>query len=499
MKFLFVMSHPGYVRNNEPTLRALAERGHSITLGFNKALRDESDRLAEELVAAHPTMNYRAMPNRRDAWAPVAALVRGCMDYLRYFDPDYDNADALRKRIEERLPRFVRATFENLKLRKHAARRRLMHRSLAAIERAIPTDPQIDQVLVREGPDALIVTPLVNFNSSQTDWVKSAKARGIPTCLAVFSWDNLTNKGHIRIVPDRLTVWNPLQAEEAIRYHGVEKEKIRVTGAQCFDKWFDRSPSLDREAFLAPTGLDPSAPYILYLCSSPFVGGAAEAEFVTDWLSALRRSANVDVRNVAVMIRPHPQNAQIWKGVDLSDLGPVSLFPAAGSNPVDKRRQDEYFHSIFFSCAVVGINTSAMVESGIIGRPVITVRDSRFAARQEGTLHFHHLVRCRLLHIADNIEASTSLVDAALKGELFDQADSDEFIAAFIRPHGRDLPATPFCVEAFEEVGALDVAPERARLLSSAAIRAAIWPMLHPMGLLTGERKKRKVQKAETD
>lgn len=499
MKFLFVMSYPGYVRNNEPTLRALAERGHHVTLGFNQGLRDATDGLAAELVATYPSIVARTAPIRRDKWATTAAFFRGCMDYLRYFDPAYANASALRERIEKRLPRFVRTVFENLGLRTSTARRGRLHRTLAAIESAIPTDPKIDHVIRSEAPDAVIVTPLVNFNSPQTDWVKSAKVLGVPSCLAVFSWDNLTNKGHIRIIPDRLTVWNPLQADEAVQFHGVDRDKIRITGAQCFDKWFNRNSTLDRETFLAPTGLDPDVPYILYLCSSPFVGGPGEGAFVRDWLAALRRSPDKAAREVSVMVRPHPQNARIWESVDLSDLGPVTVFPAAGANPVDLKRQDEYFHSIHFSSAVVGINTSAMIESGIIGCPVITIKDPRFTHTQEGTLHFHHLVRCGLVHIADGIDACPSLVARALKGELFDQARSNEFLTAFIRPHGLGVRATPLCVEAFEEVGSLKVSPEKTRPLRDALICAALWPLRYPIALMADGRKRKKTEKVEVD
>ena len=499
MKFLFVMSYSGYVRNNEPTLRALAERGHHVTLGFNKGPRDDNDRLADELVATYPSIVSCPMPSRHDEWAPVLSFFRACMDYLRYFHPAYDNAPALRERSEKRLPRFVQAIFARLGLRSSNTRRHRLHRALAAIETAIPTDPKIDGVLRSEAPDALIVTPLVNFNSPQTDWVKSAKALGIPSCLAVFSWDNLTNKGHIRIIPDRLTVWNPLQADEAVKFHGVDRDSIQITGAQCFDKWFNRVPALDRQTFLSPTGLDPQAPYILYLCSSPFVGGPGEAGFVHDWLEALRLSPDPAAHKVSVMVRPHPQNAHIWDSVDLSHLGAVTIFPTAGANPVNKKRQDEYFHSIHFSSAVVGINTSAMVESGIVGRPVITIKDPRFTHTQEGTLHFHHLVRSGLVHVAQNIEASQALIVAALKGELFDQTRSDEFLTTFIRPHGLGVAATPLCVEAFEELATLKVAAQKKRLLRDGLIRAAVWPMRYPIALMEGGRKKRKTPKVKAD
>ena len=94
-----------------------------------------------------------------------------------------------------------------------------------------------------------------------------------------------------------------------------------------------------------------------------------------DLVAALRASGERQLREVGVMVRPHPQNAAVWRHHDLSDLGAVTVFPQGGANPVDRKRQDQYFDSLYHSCAVVGINTSAMIEAGIIGRPVVTVRD----------------------------------------------------------------------------------------------------------------------------
>ena len=50
-----------------------------------------------------------------------------------------------------------------------------------------------------------------------------------------------------------------------------------------------------------------------------------------------------------------------------------------------------YFDSIHHASAVVGINTSAMVEAFIQRRPVLTIRDEAFAETQEGTPHFQEL------------------------------------------------------------------------------------------------------------
>ena len=40
----------------------------------------------------------------------------------------------------------------------------------------------------------------------------------------------------------------------------------------------------------------------------------------------------------------------------------------------------------------LGVNTSAMIEAAILGRPVLSVLAPEFAATQEGTVHFHYLL-----------------------------------------------------------------------------------------------------------
>ena len=104
----------------------------------------------------------------------------------------------------------------------------------------------------------MLVTPLVTDCSPQVDVVKSAQRIGVPAALCVASWDHLTTKGLIRVEPDLIAIWNEEQRAEAIEYHGASAERLLVTGAQPFDKWFERRPT-SREEFwrrldCVPTG-----------------------------------------------------------------------------------------------------------------------------------------------------------------------------------------------------------------------------------------------------
>ena len=147
----------------------------------------------------------------------------------------------------------------------------------------------------------------------------------------------------------------------------------------------------------------------------------------------MRHAADPELRRAAILIRPHPQNAAQWRDFDPSTFEAVGIWPRAGANPVDSDARADYFDSMFHSVAMVGINTSALIESGIVGRPVFTVLASEFAGQQEGTLHFQHLknVNGGLLHVAPTMDEHLAQLAGAVRGG-HDAAKSRAFVEAFV-------------------------------------------------------------------
>ncbi|MBI4132322.1 MAG: CDP-glycerol glycerophosphotransferase family protein [Candidatus Sungbacteria bacterium] len=93
--------------------------------------------------------------------------------------------------------------------------------------------------------------------------MREAKRRGIPIVSKVRSWDNLTQWGLIRHIPDQLLVPTATARDEAIRYHDVSSEAITVVGVPHYDPYF-RHEAVSREAFFKTTGLNPSKQLIMY-------------------------------------------------------------------------------------------------------------------------------------------------------------------------------------------------------------------------------------------
>ena len=451
------MRHSGAIRNFESTLRALASRGHTIHLTF--VIRDKigDDRMAvggESIVTRLtddlPQITYGVLPKRSDShWFGFARALRFLADSLRYRLPAYRDAHSLRLRAEVRIPwllrPFVRAPWVGW-----GWFNRLASGFLGLIDRALPIEPLIEDDVRSFGPDVLLVTPLLDLGSDQVDYIKAARRHGIPSALCVHSWDNLTNKGVIRIKPDRIFVWNEAQRQEAIEHHHVRPVSVVATGAHTYDHWFDWEPSRQDEEFKKLVGLHTTVPYVLYLGSSRFIA-PNEIDFVERWLAQIRRAENPSVlREVGVLIRPHPENPQPWERLQEPGFGNFTVWPPHGANPVFDELRADYFDSIFHSRAIVGINTSGMIEAGIVGRPTLTILDPSTAPTQQGTLHFRLLtgVGGGLLQVAESFDQHFDQMETVL------QAGSDsmntEFIHQFVRPHGAQARGTDRLVEGIE-------------------------------------------------
>jgi hypothetical protein len=509
MKLLFFVRELPYVqRIYAPLLDELIDRGHTVHLAFTKKTRwDRIERGLEGIEREGLTFGYAPHRRHADGWRRVAWLVRSVADLARYAHPRYDSAPRLRKRVTEKVLQRIESgpylepigrslalsTGRRLASSTDAAYSARVIRTAAKLEQAIPSSPEIDAFIRAHAPDAVMVTPVVKYGSDEVEYLKSARALGIPGATAVASWDNLTNKGLLKFDPERVFVWNEAQRREAIDLHGIRPDHVVATGGQLFDKWFERRPSRSHQEFLAEVGLDPHEPYVLYLCSSPFVVRKpdAEIEFVLRLLEGMRSSADESLRRAGLLVRPYPRGSQ-WRKVDLACHGNAVRWPPKHAYATDEAALADFYDSIAYSAAVVGINTTAMIEAAIVGKPVLTVLEPKFA--QEGTLHFHHLLEENggFLHTASSIEEHLGQLARVLDEGEEGAEQRRRFVESFVRPHGLERPATPIFADEVEQLARTKVQPVghsrllRALLALEAAVCSALIvsaPLLRPLRL----------------
>lgn len=474
MKVLFSLRNLWYVKHYEGVLRDLAARGHQVVVLTEPFEPEHADwrEAADRLEHDGGGVRFEQVSGRdRDEWVGLARDLRWSFDYLRFLDPLYDRFPKLRERARLEVPPTLDALTRLPGLRTG----RVLSRLIDPFERSLPPPAVLTEYLTRERPDVVVLSPLVAIGTTQLDVLRAARELGLRTVWAVGSWDHLSSKALVRDWPDHIFVWNERQRQEAVTLHGLPRERIVVTGAQAFDDWFDWHPR-PREEFLRAAGLPADKPYVLYACSCLMANSPIEAEFVREWALALRRASSPRVRDVAILIRPHPKRDVEFDRVRFDDVADVVIWPRGGVGPVLRESKADYFDSLYHAEAVVGLNTSAFIEAGIVQRPVHALLLPQFHDNQEGTLHFHYLLNEAggVLQSQRSLEEHVSALEKTMAAGRSQSREA--FVSAFVRPHGLEVRATTVFVDGLEQVAAAPAPAPARRGLASAALRMLMRP-----------------------
>lgn len=476
MRILFSVKNPEYVRHYASVLRALAERGHQVEL-VKQSARHSWPSFVSALEQGNPHIHLSTLPNVGDnPWWELATRFRQTRLYLRFLEPSYQQTAGLLERARKRAPRLAVWLGESLRLGRTG--RRLLGRVIDLLEAGTRSADLFHAYLVAQRPDIVVMTPLVVLKTAQIDLARAARELGIRNVFAVASWDHLSSKGVLNFAPQQVFVWNDVQKREAVQLHHVAADRIVVTGSQLFDDWFRRQPSRSRESFCAHVGLRHDRPVLLYVCSSLLENSPPEAPFVVRWIGHLRQSGHPALQDCSILVRPHPRRVREWRRVDFAGLTNVVCWPPGGDLPTDVRSQADYFDSLYYADAVVGLNTSVMIEAAIVGRPVHTVLLPEFRDSQEGTLHFHYLLDGPdpLLRSARTLDEHASSLAAVLDNPQQEASDSQRFVRAFVRPRGLDMPATTVFVEALEGLAAQPAPAPQPESAWTHLVRPLLWP-----------------------
>jgi hypothetical protein len=464
VKILFFVDTLGGTRHFPGVVQELADRGHSVVLAT--ARQDERSKRG---AYDHPRIDIVSCPTQRsDRWAETIDDVRRIGDGMRFCDPRYAESDKLVARADAQMPKQWRA----LVARRPSLKRRwrLIQRAAAMVEESTPCDPRFDAFIAHHAPAVILVTPLVDFGSYQTDYVKCANRRGIPALFLLYGWDNLTSKGVLRVMPDRVLVWNTPQTREAVEFQNVPVDHVVAAGAARFDPFFAMSCATPRAEFCRELGFDPDRPIILYMCSSGLMA-PGEPEFVWRWVKALRTMPDGSwLRRAQVLVRPHPAYRHHWEDAESRDSD-----TRVWTGKLKMNADQGLFDTLVHSAAVVALNTSGMIEAAIIGRPVFTIALPEFAACQGGTVHFSHVLgeNGGIVQFSESFEEHLRQLDAAPSMAAQTETRSRDFLASFVRPRGLDVPAGRVVIEEIERAASMGKRPQRPPLWSY-AVRALL-------------------------
>jgi hypothetical protein len=400
----------------------LSEDGNKSARALTKLLKEESSIVLEDAILPRRKNNY---------WVE---LLRNLRDYAIFARPEHPTPYIapiwIGKELSQKMLKRLRLPLIRSFMASKAART-----LFAFLETLIKPDDAITDWFKRVRPHVVFASPYVFRGDIEVEYTKAAQTMHIPVIASLLSWDNLTSKGTYHVQPDKLFVWNQSLVAEAAQIHDIEAQRIFVTGAPVYDPWFDLSPSTDRASFCARIGLDPSKPYVLYLCSSKSIS-ERETELIQMLISHFEE---VDERSRPVLVvRPHPFKDMEADGLE-NDW--VRVFPKGGQRPDTDEARSIYYDSLYYSAAVIGVNTTGFLESAILDKPCLTLVTAMTSQGQEMRAHFKHLMDAGYIEVTRNF---TELVEKTM--EIISGVDARKenraaFVKDFIRPHGLQIPA----------------------------------------------------------
>ncbi|MDX6466249.1 MAG: hypothetical protein QOI27_1289 [Gaiellaceae bacterium] len=429
----------------DPVIVGLARAGVEVSIRYIKEKQLDPAEYAASLAAA-AGVEVPVRKVARDKRGPadrLALRLRELGNTLRYTHPDYSGRTVLSERSLEKIDPGVRRWSRRI--------RRLDPRLGARVagaagwlESGLPAAREARELLAEEKPDAVAIVPVIRI-PRLVDFTKAGAETGVATTIWVQSWDNLTNKGLLHFVPDRVFVWNKSQEQELARYHGVPPSHVCITGAQTFDHWFEDSTIPERTQFCAQLGVSPEEPIILYLASSRQIA-PEEPPFFARWLRALRSSDDPSLRTATVLVRPHPTLVEAWHSHGFDREPGVAVSPSLRESRMNSREfRERYRAELHHASLAVGVNTSGFIDAAIFGKPACTVELPELFRGQRGTVHFELLARENggLLRVATSLDEHVAELSALVRRDAYAVDErSRAFVGEFVRPHGLDVSPT---------------------------------------------------------
>ena len=212
------------------------------------------------------------------------------------------------------------------------------------------------------------------------------------------SWDKATARCVLRLLPDRLIVYNRHIRKNLIERHAVRSEMIFIGGIPQYDGYFGFSPE-PREEFFRKRGLDPRKKLIVY---SPLGSAFTKSDWeVIDLMHELTRSGAFGA-DAGLLVRFPPYDTidaeELKKRPDLIYEYPGARFSRTHLAEWDMTSEEmgELANTLYHMSVLVCHASSISVDAAVFGKPVINIGfgiEDDNAKRLYGMTHYQQALQ----------------------------------------------------------------------------------------------------------
>jgi CDP-glycerol:poly(glycerophosphate) glycerophosphotransferase len=143
---------------------------------------------------------------------------------------------------------------------------------------------------------------------SVVPFVVGARRLGLPLVGHIASWDHTVGKGIVAPYARRYVVQNDAMRSDLVRYHGIDADRIFVTGWPQTDVFQRKRPRSAYADALHKLGLNASRPLVMVMGNTP-TNAPYEANLVNRLVTWWKHSARA---RFSLLFRPHPRDRE-WR------------------------------------------------------------------------------------------------------------------------------------------------------------------------------------------
>jgi hypothetical protein len=432
LNILFVMRTAGYFPYHQTTIEHLLQRGHQVTLLFDHDSGPIDERGFQEWLAAGHQVSVGKTLRRAGVWRRVLFATREARSYASYCRRGPE-AKFYRERWRQYLPPWLRRRSQDNRLVRAVFHAPFTQQILGAVEHISPASSNIVASLRRDRRECVVVSPINLRFDEEVEYVKAAKKLGVPVVVPVLSWDNLTTKGLFHVQPDLVLAWHHGHCEEARAIHGIPADRVVITGSPFFDKWFGiHRPISARGVTCSRIGIDPEKPYLLYLGSSANIA-RDESWLVIALLEAIRRTNDPALDRLQIVFKPHPANLRPLPPLDDAR---IAVYQRERGRPDTADAIAEFRDVLHHSVAVIGVNTTGMLDAVLCDRPCIALAVKKYRHTQTFTPHFRRMQESKALLMAGSVRVAVEMLGRVMGGDRRSAPARRRFAATYARPRG---------------------------------------------------------------
>ncbi|MDZ4296250.1 MAG: hypothetical protein U1A16_02675, partial [Patescibacteria group bacterium] len=242
-----------------------------------------------------------------------------------------------------------------------------------ALDYALVRDDTYAPLFDRYKPDLVFCAHL--FDEPEVHLVREARRRGVRTAGLVNSWDKVTARAIMRLLPDQLIVFNEVVKDEVMAHNEMAAQDIYVAGQPNYDGHFQPVPS-PREDLFSRIGLSPASRLIVY---APMGSAFSDADWdMTDLLERFAEGGQFGP-GAALLVRFQPNDfideAELRKRPWLHYDYPGRRF--SGERGVDwdmdSRDLQHLIDTLYHSALLICYASSMSVDAAIFDKPVINI------------------------------------------------------------------------------------------------------------------------------